>query len=366
VGADDRRLRWVLRAGLAALHACALAILVYAVMALMRSAYTEWVESAVAAIARRWASGGAIYPSVAPPEKYNVYPYGPLLFQMSGTIFAAFGGSNRAAKIAYAGLTVLTYLSMFCTLRRDRVGMRESALSVEFLAVFVGIMGFMAKADIMLVAVSVAACATVAFTRQHIVMGAGLAMLAGVAAATKIHGIFYVLPAAVEYLARRPTRIGAKIAVAASLAAFVAFAPFLIPRTSLPNYIFVLRIASQDGLLPGIFLSNMAFIGMCVAGVYVLTPAAARDAAFKRLLISVLVAGSIVSVFAAKAEAGPHHLIPLLPYLCLPLGRALGGYFDTRKALLFVLFLVSFQPLTSVTADVRLMLAHWNGRGPVI
>jgi hypothetical protein len=78
------------------------------------------------------------------------------------------------------------------------------------------------------------------------------------------------------------------------------------------------------------------------------------------------VAGGIVSVFAAKAEAGPHHLLPLLPYLCLNFARGLDQAFDARRAMLLVLFLLSFQTVTSVVGDIAIMLAHWWGPGPVI
>jgi hypothetical protein len=283
-----------------------------------------------------------------------------------GWIGSAFGGSHRAVKAAFDCLALVTYVLMFCVLRRERVGARQSALTVAFLAVVVGIMGFMVKADIMLVFVAVAACGMVGFVRRQLWMGFGLAVLGGLAAAIKIHGVFYVLPAAVACLAMRPRWMAVKIVGGGLVAVAVAAAPFLVPGTSLANYIFVLRTASQDGWLPGIFLSNVAFIGMCVAGVHVLVAPSARDAAYWRLMISVLVAGAIVSVFAAKSEAGPHHLIPLLPYVCLPLGRALEGRFDGRRALLFALFLVAFQPVTSVAGDVVLMVRHWQSPNAVI
>jgi hypothetical protein len=358
--------RWVLRVGLAVLHACAAAIVVYAVLALLRTAATEWVESGVAAIARYWVAGGNVYPPAALLGKYGVFPYGPVLFQVVGGIYAVSGHSARAVRVAYDCLTLATYLMLYRMLRRGQVGARASALAVEIFAVVVGIMGFMVKADIMLIFIAVLACRLVASGRGQIVVGAGLAVLGGLALAIKIHGVFYILPAAVECLAMRPTRMVGKTAAAGTVALAVAAAPFLLPGTSFQNYVFILRTASHDGLLFGIFVSNVMFIAMCAAGVHLLTASQMRDAAYRRLMLSVLVAGFFVSVFAAKAEAGPHHLIPLLPYLCLPLARGLGQAFDARRAVLLVLFLVSFQPVTSVMADIAIMLAHWRGVSPVI
>jgi hypothetical protein len=105
---------------------------------------------------------------------------------------------------------------------------------------------------------------------------------------------------------------------------------------------------------------------MCVAAVNLLVPPLARDAPYRRLMLSVLAAGAIISVFAAKSEAGPHHLIPLLPYVCLPLARSLQQPPSARRAILFALFLIAFQPITSVAGDIAKMLAHWGTAGPLI
>jgi hypothetical protein len=365
-GDDTARLKWIERAGLLVLHASCVAILAYAVFALLRPAFTEWVESGVAAIAKAWAGGGLIYPNTAAPGKYTVFPYGPVLFQVIGDIYTASGASARAVKIAFLSIAVVTYLLMFATLRRHRLGARETALAVECLAVAVGIMGIMVKADIMLIFITAASCAVLAFGQNQLRMGIALAILGGLAAAIKIHGVFYVLPAATACLALRPHHLTAKVAAAGLLAAAVATAPFLIPRTSLPNYIFILQTASHDGLLFGIFLSNILFITMCVAAVHLLVPLPSRDAPYRRLMLSVLAAGAIISVFAAKSEAGPHHLIPLLPYVCLPLARSLQQPPSARRAILFALFLIAFQPITSVAGDIAKMLAHWGTAGPLI
>jgi hypothetical protein len=357
ISSSDAAPRWVLRTALAALHLCAAVIIVYALLALLRTAATEWVESGVGQIVRYWVAGGNVYPPATLLGKYGVFPYGPLLFQVVGGIYAVAGQSARAVRVAYDCLAMATYLLMYQMLRRAKVGALASALAVEIFAVIVGIMGFMVKADIMLIFIAVLACRLVASGRSQMLVGAGLAVLGGLALAIKIHGIFYVLPAAVECLAMRPSRMVAKTA---------AMAPFLVPGTSFASYIFILRTASHDGLLFGIFVSNLLFIGMCMAGVHVLLAPAARDAAYRRLMMSVLAAGVVVAAFAAKAEAGPHHLLPLLPYLCLNFARGLDQAFDARRAMLLVLFLLSFQTVTSVVGDIAIMLAHWWGPGPVI
>jgi hypothetical protein len=340
------------------LHLCLASIVAYTVVAFIRPAYTEWVESGVLSVAKYWVNGGNIYPDAQTLGRFGVFPYGPLLFQAVGGVYAAFGGSARAVRVAYICLAAAAYFLMYVNLRRGGIGVRGSALAVEMLAVVVGIMGFMVKADIMLVFVAVLACGLVVWGSGQIRVGLALAVLAGAAAAIKIHGVFYVLPAAVECLAMRKGWWAAKTAAAGMIAAGVAAAPFLVPGTSFANYVSILRLASQDGLLFGIFLSNVVFIGMCVLGVH--AAGEGTDAAYRRLLVSVLVAGVLVSVFAAKSEAGPHHLIPLLPYLCLPLGRAVQGRATPRRMVLFVLFLVSFQPVTGVVGDLVLMARHWG------
>jgi len=169
-----------------------------------------------------------------------------------------------------------------------------------------------------------------------------------------------------EYFAMQPGRWAAKVCTAALIAGPVAIAPFLVPGTSFFGYIHVLRLASQDGFLPGIFISNIAFIFTMVLCVHALTEPAVRDAAYHRLMKAVLGAGFLVSIFAAKSEAGPHHLIPLLPYLCAPLARAASAPRHGVQAFLFILFLVSFQPVSSVVGDILLMLANWHRHAAVI
>ncbi len=345
---------------LVALHVCVAAVLVYVALAFARTAMNEWVESGVVAIARFWVRGGQVYPDTEALRGFGVFPYGPVLFQVVGAVFVAARRSVRAVKAAYIFWALLTYGLMFLVMRRRGVEPRAAVLAVEMLAVVVGIMGFMVKADIMLIFVSIACLGVLAFGRDQLRMGVALAVLAGVALDIKIHGVFYVLPAAVKCLAMQPSGRVAKVFCAGAIAAVVAAAPFLVPGTGIWGYLNVLRIAARDGLLFGIFLSNAAFIGMCVAGVHMLVAPAARDAAYWRMIVSVLAAGFFVSVFAAKVEAGPHHLIPLLPYLCVPLGRSLEARFDARRAFLFVMFLVSFQPVTSVAGDVVLMVGHWG------
>jgi hypothetical protein len=224
----------------------------------------------------------------------------------------------------------------------------------------VGIMGVMIKADILLIALAALACGIASFRPQRFATGVTLAVLAGLAAALKIHGALYILPAALEVLARRPAHRLREAAIGCIIAACLSMAPFLVPRTSLNGFIYVHRVALQDGLLPGVFISNMAFIAICVFTVHSMTPPHLRDIAHRRRMLSVLIAGAVVSVFAAKSTAGPHHLIPFLPYLCLPLSRALAaGPPRSGYAVLLALFLASFQPITSIGKDIMLMAAHW-------
>jgi hypothetical protein len=349
------------------LHGCIVAIASYTLTALFRPAFTEWVEKGVVATARYWSRGGDLYPPPDVLAHLGVYPYGPLLFQAIGTASFLLAYSNPALKAATALFAALVYLWMFRLLRRHGITTQISALSVELLAVSVGIMGVMTKADICLIALSALACGLVALRPCRMSTGVSLAVLGGMAVAIKIHGAFYIIPAAIDYLARRPAHRLRDAVIGGIVAACVAMAPFLVPRTSLDGYIRVHRMALQDGLLPGIFISNIAFLVICVFTVHRMTPHDLRDAAYRRLMRSLLASGAIVSIFAAKAEAGPHHLIPFLPYLCLPVARALAAQKSKPGyVVLLALFLVAFQPVTSVEKDIVLMVQHWHFWGSVI
>ena len=345
-----------------------LAIACYVAVAFARPGFAEWVENGVAYLSRLWAGGGVFYPNPPPTAAYNAFPYGPLLFQGVGAVYMLSGGAEWPVKTLPIIVAVLSYVTVFFSLRRVAPDLRKRALVVAVLAIVVGIMGFMVKADIMLIAIAVIACSLHASARNQIFLGTALAALAGVAVAIKFHGIFYVLPAAVECLALCPSRLPIKLATGAIIAIAVSFAPFLVPRTSVMDYINILRTASHDGVRLGIFISNIAFIGSFVMCVHVLTAPALRDAVYRRKMISLLAAGFFVSIFAAKAEAGPHHLIPLLPYLCAPLGAALASRDGNpaQRLFLLTLFLISFQPITSVVHDIILLQSHWLSRVPLI
>jgi hypothetical protein len=360
------RLDTVRRAVLIGLHVCVAAMLIYTAFAFLRPAYNEWVESGVAAMAREWVAGHGMYPAHAPPGKYSVYPYGPLLFQLIGALYIASAGNGLAAKAAFIAIALSAYASMFFVLLRQGRGAVHSALAIELMAIAVTIMAFMVKADILLILVAILSCWVLTYRGRMWHAWLALSILAGVAAAVKIHGVFYVLPAAIMCLSTWRGLWALKIGAAVVVALVVSLVPFLVPGTSLANYIYVLRVASQDGWLPGIFVSNLAFLGMFVLAVHLLVPAWARDARYRIALASVLIAGVGVSVVAAKPEAGPHHLVPLLPYLCAPLATGLAERFDARRALLSLLFLVSLQPVSSCCIYVARMLAHWQSPSPLI
>ena len=351
---------WAMRACLWLLHGCIAAIVCYTLTDVFRPFLNEWVENGVVSTSRYWASGGNVYPAPDVLAKFGIYPYGPLLFQIIGSLSSVLGGSNPALKAMAALFALSVFFWMVWVLRRHGIAMRISVVTVELLAVVVGIMGVMIKADIFLIALAALACGVASFRPQRFATGVALAVLAGLAAAIKIHGALYILPAALEVLARRPAHRLRDGAVGCVIAACISMAPFLVPRTSLSGFIYVHRVALQDGLLPGVFISNIAFIAICVFTVHSMTPPHLRDAAYRRLILSVLAAGAVVSVFAAKSTAGPHHLIPFLPYLCLPLARALAaGPARAGYAILLALFLVSFQPITGIGKDIMLMTAHW-------
>jgi hypothetical protein len=360
------RLSTLRRAVVIALHACLASILLYTAVAFLRPAFTEWVEAGVASMAREWVAGHGMYPSQAPPGKYSVYPYGPLLFQMIGLLYMAAVGNALAVKAAFICIGLFTYGLMFLVLLRQGRGGWQSALSVELLAIAVTIMGFMVKADILLILVAVLSCWATTYQGRRWHAWLALSLLAGVAAAIKIHGVFYVMPAALVCLSEWRDLWAPKIAAAGVIALIVTLLPFLVPGTSLANYMYVLRVAAQDGWLPGIFVSNLAYIVMFVLTVHLLVPDWARDARYRTTTTSVLIAGVCVSVFAAKAEAGWHHLVPLLPYLCAPLATGLAERFDWRRAAFAALFLITRQPVTSDITYILRMIVHWQSPAPLI
>lgn len=360
------------------LHLCVLAILVFACVNLARAGFSEWVEWRVLRAARLWLGGGGVYPDARTLPAYGLLPYGPLLFQIYGGVLAAFGGANAAVKLAAAGFAGLSAVLLGIGFGRAGADAARRWALAEILMVAIGIMGVMAKADILLMALASAACLICARDGVPRPAGArgggarliGLAVIAGLAAAIKLHGPFYVAPFLLVCLAGRKRRLGwATLCVA--IAALVAWLPFLMPRTSPQHYLFVLRNVAQDGFLPGVFLSNLLFLATLVLCAHVLSQAGRGRAEHRVLLWSVVACGLAVCVFAAKREAGPHHLLPFLPALGLAVSRAWGlgkaslPALQTRR-LLLALFIVSVQPVTSVVHAIGALAQHWREDSTVL
>ncbi len=355
------------------LHLCIAAILFYYCSDLVRPGFSEWVEAEVVRAGRNWCEGGAIYPAAPPPGRNATMPYGPLLFQIVGGVNCLACRSTTILKLLPGLLTGFAYSAMYSTLRQQGSARWLAVLIVELLAVSGGIMETMVKADVMLLLLAVLAARVAAQQRSARGTAIGLGVLSGLAMAIKLHGPLYILPAFVEAAAQRSAgQRSGLFAWAAVPFGVAAFSPFLLPGTNLHRYIAVLLQATGDGMLFGVFLSNAAFIGMFALCVHVLTPPAERDRFYRRNMIGVVIAGAGVCVAAAKAEAGPHHLIPLLPYLGLLLGRTLSGMpievpaRNSAPHVLLLLFLIAFQPISGIVGDMAAMLRHWHSGAPLL
>jgi hypothetical protein len=349
------------------LQLCVLSMLAYAAAAILRPHYAEWVETSVVAMARAWLRGHAMYVHQEDIDKFGVFPYGPLLYEMVAGCWRLLGRADALLKCVPVVLSGLCAGGMFLVFRRNGLAVRPGLVLLEVLLVTLGIMAFMVKADILLIAVGVLCCVIVSGRWRPVVAWYALCVLAGVAAGIKLHGIFYVLPAMVETLAAPMHRRWLHMGAGAVIAAVVAYMPFMLPGASLHNYIIVLHRAARDGLYPGIFVSNVFFLAAMAAGVQALGGASWReDAEYRRMMVAVCVAALPVCLIAAKAEAGPHHLIPFAPYFALLLSKALARSWDASACrLLLVLFLVSFQPISAVIGDIHTMRTHWHSGGGV-
>jgi hypothetical protein len=145
-----------------------------------------------------------------------------------------------------------------------------------------------------------------------------LAIAVGLAINCKIHGFLYLLPVGAVWFQRNGFRSLVTVIV---LAGIVAMIPFLLPGVLQSGYLAWLRLATGHSLRKSVLADNlMAFITLLIP--LALLPCPIDWARLLRwlnetnlLFISLVGVGLLVCVPASKAGAGPHHLLPLAPYV---------------------------------------------------
>ena len=359
--AGSRTVDLIARYGVVILFTVAAGQFVLALLYLRYPSYYNHMEAN--AVVQSWLGwrGLPLYPSPTTGDIY-AFPYGPALFETLGAALWAFGPSIAASKIPGLAAFVATPILSFVMLRRSGAKIVE-AMAITAAQCFVQAgfdneaYAYGARADVFLMLTAQGAMFA-ATCRPTIANAIILGLLAGLESNLKIHGVLYVLPAAVYFLLtsqRLAARLeNASIGFAAALVTFSL--PFLPHNVSFAEYLHYFELLSHHPLDRWLFEQNVAFAAMLILPIIPLSFRALRTIQrgtgwFQASIIGCM---AIVCIIASAEGAGPHHLLPFLPSIA-------WGFFVEDKRLV-----VSAQALTVATRKAVLMIALVIGYSPIV
>jgi hypothetical protein len=277
--------------------------------------YFDAAEPTMTIVGWLVAHGQLLYHDPASAERY-AHIYGPLAFVAHGAAQRLFGAGIETSKWlgGAAGLIGLaaTWLALAAVTTRRRALVLTGGCALVFLAF--RNYTFWTRPDALLVA-GVAVGQLVAARTRGIPAAVSLGLVAGLLANLKFTGPIYAAPLLVALaLSARP----AVIAIAASVAALTAAAPFALPNVSFTAYLAWVRLSAANGLMLSMLRQNIewiAFLLLPIGCLWFSLPAEdrRRDRRWLVSLAALLAGMGAVAVAASKPGAGPYHLLPFVP-----------------------------------------------------
>jgi hypothetical protein len=294
---------------------------------LLSPTYVDHIEASAASVAQYFLQGVPIYPATD-TYTFHALVYGPLLAEANavGYLFASGVVASKLVGWAAAWIAVTVLLLTEPPGRRNWAWTVANACALCVLVSF-GPVLTADRADSLLLLCAVLALFGV--TRLPAFPGLALAAAAaGAAAALKLHGPLYVLPALCIwlYVRGRPRHWLVTFLVAAGAGIAAALLPFLPQNVTFAGYLTYLKLAAHHGLSWELLKENLAFVAGLWAPILLtwrIVPgiadppsesgrSAVRLAAFWPLAL--LAAELLVAVIGSKPGAGVHHLLPFLGY----------------------------------------------------
>lgn len=292
-----------------------------ALLYLLFSGYHDHCEALVASASAMLLQGEQpLYHAMDAAARYSV-SYGPMLYLLVALPAVVLGASIPSSKIAGLLACALAVWVLFKTICRHCEPPMARLLTGLFALVLLLFenYGYWNRPDpflLLCVALGLAATTQLSLRRAAIVIGA----LSAVSTNLKIHGAVYMLPAISILLMRHPRQ--ANLILASTVAITLFAAPFLLPQISMADYLRSLNVAAGHGLSMSKLFSSIAYLSVMLTpliGLILMAPAKAQTPNQWLPVGALLAAVLVVTLFAAKRGAGPHHYLPLLPsmiYLC--------------------------------------------------
>jgi hypothetical protein len=335
--------------------------------------YLQHTQSTITNVAWLAINGQPAYSDWKDGQFYGLM-YGPLLYFVNG-VFLLLGPSIAVSKVPGILALLCTCYVIWLTLKWKGIANRTAFFLLSTFIVLIapyGIFGYWNRSEPFLILIA-SLSFIAALKPRPVIAAAMVGALAGIATGFKIHGIFYLIPAALAGLGRiertRDRLIAGGVGISASI--MVALLPFLWSNVfSLVTYWKYLSVAMDHGFLIFLFEQNFCF------GLVLLLPAlviwrfsrAALHRAEAWFLIGLILPILATEFIGSTAGAGPHHLLPFLPLslyglaavLVAPKARNIPGIDPTKMAMLmFAWLLLSHIPAFLLESE-HSMKGHYS------
>ena len=322
--------------------------------------YLDHFQPTVASISWLWMQGHELYPDWTTGEVYGLV-YGPVLFLINGMALLLLSPSIFASKLPGV-LSLGAALGVTWILVKWKTA--NSLTSLFLLASLIMLFGlfreyaYWNRAEPFLILLSVLAL-LLAFRSPSLVAGIGVAVLAGVATALKLHGFIYMIPAAAVALARVDNLRGRLVTATIGFACAVvsALVPYLAKGVSIVGYLRFLTVELDSGFRAQQFFENLTFAIILTAPIILISIGfkPALNSPDRWLLAALGPSVALVTIPGAIEGAWTYHFLPLMPTCIYAIAVVCASSkIETKElaAFIFVPFLLGYGP--KLFFDLRL------------
>jgi hypothetical protein len=278
--------------------------------------FVDHVQTTIAVMSYMAVHGRDLYPS---PDGAGIYgmPYGPILFLVDG-LGLRLDPSILASKLPGLAALLGTLAAMWKLLRwklRDRSAAYLAVATLVVLLLPYGLFAYWNRPESFLLLCAALALSALRLPRVQAELVVGLML--GLAAGLKLHGFVFAAPAALALIGRGASlrQKAESLLLQTVAAAVVLLAPFALSNVSLANYGHYLSMAAGHGLDIEMLGTSLA-LAAAFAGPPALLYAwrrpslAAQD---RWLLFGFLAAMAVAALVAGRVQAGPYHILPMIP-----------------------------------------------------
>jgi len=293
------------------------AYIVALILYLLWPNYIDQGQPVVASISWLWMHGQALYPNWATGDVYGLV-YGPGIFLINGTALLLSSTIFASKVTGVLPLAVVLGMTLIILRQKTNNSLTSLILLASQVMLFVSFReaAYWNRPEPFLVLISVLTL-LLAFNPSPWIAGAGIGVLAGLAAGLKLYGFIYTVPAAVVVLARVEAMRGRFIVVIIGSASAVASVLLLCygKGASIAGYLQLLGVTLRHGMSLFLLYENL-WIAFVLTAPFIaiwIWQKPALDPPERWLLVGVCISVAMMTVIGAKKGGGTYYLLPLVP-----------------------------------------------------